>query len=217
MTLRSVAPRVAAWTLVAATALAATGSGAEEAVRKAQSSKITTTTEAVPRADAAHDAAMAEMMKYASPGPMHEKLKSMVGTWKAVVKTWAAPGEPTVTEGTSVNNLILGGRYVSQDYKGSMIGQPFEGMGLTGYDNRKKEFTSFWVDNSSTAMMTQTGKLNDKGDELVFKGRGEGPDGSPMEYRTVIRIVDENTHVLSMYAPTNGKEALWMEITYTRM
>ena len=217
MTLRSLALRFAVSMLVAAAAFGATGSGAAEPVRKAQPSKVTTTTEAAPKTDAANDAAMAEMMKNASPGPMHEKLKSMLGTWKAVVKTWAAPGEPTVTEGTSVNTLILGGRYVSQDFKGSMMGQPFQGMGLTGYDNRKQEFTSFWVDNSSTAMMTYAGKLNDKGDELVFKGRGEGPHGLPMDYRTVIRIVDENTHVFSMYAPTNGKEALWMEITYTRM
>ena len=38
--------------------------------------------------DPAHDAAMTEMMAAAQPGPMHQALTSMAGTWKATVKMW---------------------------------------------------------------------------------------------------------------------------------
>ena len=38
--------------------------------------------------DAATEAQMAEMMKYANPGPQHEKLKAMVGTWDATMSNF---------------------------------------------------------------------------------------------------------------------------------
>jgi hypothetical protein len=166
---------------------------------------------------AADDAMMAEMMKYASPGPGHEKLKAMEGKWKTVSKMWLAPGEPTVTEGSSENRLILGGRYLEQRYQGTFMGQPFEGYGLTGYDNKKSVYTTLWVDNTSTEMMTGEGEMDAAGKELVFRSMGAGPDGRPMETKSVTRIVDPNRHVFSMYGMVDGKEQLMMEITYTRM
>jgi hypothetical protein len=214
MKFRSVMFRCAACLVLAA---AAAPAGAAESPKSA-ASKLTTTT-AKPEAiktDPAQDAMMAEMAKYAAPGPMHKRLESMVGTWKCTVKAWMAPGEPMVSEGTSVNTLVLGGRYLAQDFTSTMMDQPFQGWGLTGYDNRKQQFTGLWIDNTSTAMMTQTGSLNAKGDELVFKGTTDGPDGKPMDVRMVTKFVDDKKHVFSMYAPMQGKETLMMEITYTK-
>lgn len=165
--------------------------------------------------DAAHDAAMADMMKYATPGKAHEGLKAMEGRWKATSKAWFGSGEPMVSEGTAENRLVLGGRYLEQRYSGVLMGQPFEGYGLTGYDNRKQSYTMLWVDNSSTEMMTGNGVLKDG--DLVMTSSAIGPDGKAMAIRLVTRIVDANKHVFSMYGPVAGKEQLMMEITYTRM
>jgi hypothetical protein len=44
----------------------------------------------------------------------------MLGRWKAVVKSWNGPGEPTVSEGTSENRMILGGRYLEQKFQSTM-------------------------------------------------------------------------------------------------
>jgi hypothetical protein len=175
------------------------------------------TAKSAVKTDPAHDAMMAEMMKYAAPGPGHEKLKSMEGKWKTVTKSWYAPGEPTVTEGSSENRLILGGRYLEQRFKGTMMGQPFEGYGLTGYDNRKGAYVTLWIDNASTEMMKAEGTMDDANNEMAFKATGTGPDGKPMDMRLVTRMVDANRHVFSMYGMMDGKEQLMMEITYTRM
>src|SRR5947207_857577 len=97
--------------------------------------------------------AMEMMTKAGQPGPQDDMLKKCEGSWKATVKSWYAPGDPAISEGTAEMKMIMGGRYLEQRFTGSMMNQPFEGYGLVGYDNLKKAYTSFWVDNSSTAMM----------------------------------------------------------------
>ncbi len=187
---------------------------AADTVKKAPAAKAAAAKSA-PAAEAPKaDAAMAEMMRLGQPGPEHEGLKAMEGTWKAVTKSWTGAPEPMVSEGTSENKMILGGRYLQSHFTGTMMGQPFEGWGLTGFDNSKKQYTAFWVDNSSTVMMLASGTMSGK--ELTTKATMDGPDGKPTEYRMTTTMVDEKTHVFAMYAPLEGKEQKMMEITYTR-
>jgi hypothetical protein len=169
-----------------------------------------------PTLDPAQQAMMAEMARAGAPGPAHEKLRPMEGRWKVVSKSWFAPGEPMVNEGTCENRLVLGGRFLEQRLKATMMGQPFEGIGLTGYDNRKGVYTFVWIDNFGTATMTGEGAMDDSAHELTMKGVADGPDGKPAEFRMVTRIVDPNRHVFSMYQTQEGKETLAMETTYTR-
>jgi len=172
---------------------------------------------AAPQMDAAqHQAMLDEMMKMAAPGPEHAALKPMEGTWKAVVKSWFAPGQPEVNEGVSENRMILGGRYLEQHMTGTMMGMPFEGYGLTGYDNLAKRYVFMWVDNMGTGLMTGGGSMDEAGRTLTTTTTTPGPDGKPADVRTVTKIVDENTHVYSMYGQVGGQEQLMMEITYTR-
>ncbi len=171
-----------------------------------------------PKYDPAADPAMAEMMKYAMPGPMHAAFKPMEGKFKAVVKTYVQPGmDPQVSEGVSENHLILGGRYIEQKYTGTMMGMPFEGMGMTGYDNKGKRVWSTWLDNMSTKAFVMDGTMSEDGKTMTCEGMSEGPDGKPMKYKTVTKIISDKTHSFSMLTTEGGKELPWMEITYTRM
>ncbi|MBI5709785.1 MAG: DUF1579 domain-containing protein [Candidatus Eisenbacteria bacterium] len=188
---------------------------ARDAVKAKPAAKAAAKPEA--SAPAAPDSMMAEMMKLATPGPAHATLKAMEGKWKAVVKSWNGPGEPSVSEGTAENRMILGGRYLEERFQSTMMQMPFEGYGLTGYDNASHRYQSLWVDNMSTSMMTSAGAMDDAGKTLTMTATAPGPDGKPMDMRMVNKIVDENTHVFSMYGIMGGQEQLMMEITYTRM
>jgi hypothetical protein len=158
-----------------------------------------------------------EWLKDAQPGKPHEALKPMVGRFKAVVKTWTGPGDPIVSEGVMENAMILGGRYLEGRYQGSFNGQPMEGISLTGYDMKKGELVSLWLDNMSTTWMAQTGALSDDGSTMTVHGTVDGPDGRPMPVKSVTRIVDANQHVSTMSGTMNGQAVPMMEITYTRM
>jgi len=163
------------------------------------------------------DPAMEEMMKLAAPGEMHKKLEPFVGKWKTVVKTFMGPGEPEVSEGTSTSEWILGGRYVRETFNGTFAGMPFEGRGLTGYDNIGKEFVGVWVDTMGTGVLTSTGKMDPNG--KVFNWQLTIPNpmpGTPNTMRAVVEIVNDKTHTFTTYVMLDGKEVKQMEITYTR-
>jgi hypothetical protein len=163
-------------------------------------------------------AMMEAYAKAAQPGPNHAFLARLAGTFKATVKTWMGPGEPEVSEGVSENTLILGGRYLHQKYSGSIMGQPFEGLGLTGYDNTLKKFTGLWIDSMSTGMMTSEAALDASGTLLNSVETYPDPlTGTMKKTRSVFRLVNADTHVMEMYdTGPDGKEFKMMEITYTR-
>lgn len=169
-----------------------------------------------PKKDPALDAQMAEMMKYATPGPQHEKLKAMVGTWDATVKSWMGTPEPTVSKGVMKNEMTLGGRLLESEYKGEWAGQPFDGFGLTGYDLKAGKLKSLWTDTMSTAWMVMDGDISADGKELTSTGTMDGMDGKPMAVRTVTKIESADKHVYTMYGTMAGKEMPVMEITYDR-
>ena len=168
-------------------------------------------------ASADQDQAMAEMMKYSMPGPAHEVLKPMAGDFKAVVKMWQGAGEPQASAGACRNTWVLGGRFLQSDYKGDFMGQTFEGLGFTGYDNMKKQYIGLWMDTMGTMVMISTGTADAASKAITMNSTMDDPTtGKAMPLRSVTKIIDDNQHVYSMYGAYEGKEQLMMEITYTR-
>jgi hypothetical protein len=159
---------------------------------------------------------MEAMMKAGAPGPQHDQLKKMEGSWKTSVKSWMAPGEPTTSAGASECHMILGGRFLEERATGDMMGMPFEGHGLIGYDNMKKQYLMTWIDNMGTGIMSANGSYDDAKKTLTFKSMTTGMDGKPAAYRSTSTWTDDNTMVLTMYQTQKGKETKAMEITYTR-
>lgn len=163
-------------------------------------------------------AAMEAMMKAATPGDAHKKLSSMVGTWDAKVTMWMEPGKPpSVSNGTSNNKWVLGGRWIQQDFTGSMMGRPFSGIGYSGYDNVKKQYVGTWMDDMSTSMMLSTGNASsDKTWE--FSATVDDPvTGKPAAIKEKVTYVDDDHHLFEMWGPTpDGKMYKMMEINYTR-
>jgi hypothetical protein len=166
-----------------------------------------------------------EMMKRwqetMTPGTQHKMLEESVGAWDAEVKMWMkGPGtEPTISKGTSENKMVLGGRYLQQDFTGEMMGQPFAGVGLTGYDNFKKKYVSFWIDNMSTAMSTMDGVMDKDGKSCTMWGKMDEPatgeKGKKVKY--VTRFIDKDTQVFETYdVSAYGDKKPVMEITYKR-
>jgi len=165
------------------------------------------------------DPAMMEaMMKASMPGPAHKALDGMVGTWDTKVTSWMVPGaDPISGTGWSENKWILGGRFVESTFKGDFMGMPFEGRGLTGYDNVKKQYFGTWVDNMGTGMMTSVG-TGGSGNTMTFDGTYADPmTGKDTTCKEKITMVDADHHNMEMWMPgPDGKLYKAMEIAYTR-
>ncbi len=159
-------------------------------------------------------------MKYAQPGEFHARLKPLVGSWKHEVKWWMAPGAPPeIATGTSDYKWILCGRFLLQKVKSDNQEEPFEGMGMIGYDGFKKKYTSMWVDSMSTAIITGLGTCDESGKVFTLIGRHDDVmSGKPNQtFKTVTRIVNNDLHIDEMYmSGPDGKEFKTLEITYTR-
>jgi hypothetical protein len=165
----------------------------------------------------------ATMMKnwqaYMTPGEMHAMLAKSVGTWNGEITMWETPGAPSTTSnGTAVYKMVLGGRYLEGTHTGNMMGMPYEGHSLTGYDNGKKVFFNGWIDNMGTGIMHMEGSWDDASKTITFKGKEFNPmTMKDCEMREVFKIVDDNNQIMEMYGPgPDGKEFKMMEIKSTR-
>jgi hypothetical protein len=156
--------------------------------------------------------------KLGTPGAPHKMLASMVGSWKTKVKSWCDPNTgPMESTGTSEHKMLLGGRFLQQEFTGEMMGSPFNGIGLTGYDNHTKKYVSIWMDSMGTAFLVFEGTASAYGRTITQESHYDDPIKGPMTWRSVTKIVDDNTHVFEMYGiDKQGKEEKMMEITYTR-
>jgi hypothetical protein len=162
-------------------------------------------------------AAMESMMKAATPGAEHKMLAESAGTWDATVKMWNAPGmEPTTSTGVATNTMVLGGRYLKEDFNGNFMGMPFTGMGFTAYDNVTKQYYGTWMDTFSTGMMTSTGTC--AGANCTFTSSMPDPmSGKMVQGTTKVNFLSKDKHVMEMWgAGPDGKQFKMMEITYTR-
>jgi len=153
-----------------------------------------------------------------TPGPMHEMLASRVGTWKAEVTMWMDPSQPpTTSEATTVCESMLGGRYFKSTHSGMMMGMPFEGFEISGYDNVKKKFFNVWIDNMGTGMMVSEGTYDEATKTLTYTGQMTEPMGTEMNVREVVKHTDNDHSTFEMYVDMGGKEVKNMEIKYTRI
>ncbi len=167
------------------------------------------------------EAAMQEAwMKAATPGPFHAFLAAKAGNWKISGKVWMAPGqEPMDSESTASAEMILGGRYLMEKMQGSMMGMPFEGLSITGYDNSTGLVTSIWMDTMGTMIMTMTGTWDKPGAPMATSGTYLDPmSGQEMMVRTVTTFVSADESLFEYYTTAPGTpESKTMELRYQRV
>jgi hypothetical protein len=98
-----------------------------------------------------------------------------------------------------------------------MMGSPFTGLGVCGYDNHTQKYVSTWMDTMGTAIMYFEGTASADGRTITQTSQYDDPVQGPMTWRSVTHIVDDNTLEFEMYATgRSGKEEKMMEVTYTR-
>ncbi|MGE5340932.1 MAG: DUF1579 domain-containing protein [Candidatus Omnitrophota bacterium] len=161
---------------------------------------------------------MERWKEYATPGEHHKYLEYFAGNWDVTATVWMKPGAaPEVSKGEGTSEMILGGRYLKSHFKGSMMGQPFEGISFTGYDNFKKEFISVWMDTGGTGIYQTTGTLDKATKTRTETGTFDDfMTGNKMKVRWVTKIIDDNNFKFEMYDEREGKEFKSGEIAYTR-
>lgn len=156
--------------------------------------------------------------KLATPGEPHKLFASLAGSWTTTTKEWMEPGKPpTESTGTADLKMLLDGRFLYQEFTSQMMGQPFSGIGIDGYDNLRKKYVTTWIDTMGTGFFTMEGTASADGKTITLKGQHAEPGGGQMTHRAVWKIADSNTQTFDMYGThQGGKEMKMLEIAYTR-
>ena len=117
-----------------------------------------------------------------------------------------------------MNKIILGCRYQETVSTATMMGMPFEGHGLLGYDNAKKVFENTWVDNMGSGIMKTSGAWDSTTKSVTLIGKGLDPGTlAEKDFKETFKVMDENTQMMEMfgYGP-DGKDFKMMEIKFSR-
>lgn len=156
---------------------------------------------------------------YMTPGEPHKMMAAEEGKWNNEMTFWmGAGGEPTKATSTAEIKMILGGRYQETNYKGDMMGMPFEGKSTSAFDNNTKEYISTWIDNMGTGMMVTRGTYDDATKSTTSNGTMVDPmTGKERKIREIYTIVDDNTRKMEMFETLEGgEEYKSMEIVMKR-
>ncbi|MFN2382910.1 MAG: DUF1579 domain-containing protein, partial [Gemmatimonadota bacterium] len=134
---------------------------------------------------------------------------------------WMAPGAPPVaSSGTASYAMVMDGRYLMENYEGSMMGMPFRGHAITGYDNNKKEYFNIWIDNMGTGYMLTSGQWDDAARTLTLTGTYDDPitGAEDQAVRSVSHHVDADHMTYTMYMPgPDGQEFKTLVVNAPRM
>jgi hypothetical protein len=154
----------------------------------------------------------------ATPGDPHKLLAGMAGSWSVKSMCSMEPGKPPMeSTGTSEQKMILGGRFLLQEFSGEVMGSPFTGIGVIGYDNHAGKYMSTWMDTMGTGIYYFEGTAGADRKTITQKCSCNDPVQGPVEWRSVTRIVDDDTLEFEMYSTDqSGKEQKMAEMTYTR-
>lgn len=144
-----------------------------------------------------------------------ERLAAAVGDWN-VVTTCTVPGQGEVKEqGTERVQPICGGKWFWSDFTGTMMGQPFEGHSLLGYDTTKQQYVGVWLDSMSPTHALTWGTYDAAKKQWTFTGECIDMAGNLAKIHETYRQPDADTRDLQMtFATTDGTQE--MKLHYTR-
>lgn len=152
-----------------------------------------------------------------TPGPEHKMLQKYVGTWECDVESSFIPGAPEKTKAKNVCREACGGFWFVSDFEGTLMGGPFTGHGVAGYDAAQKKYVESWFDSTGPSGATAEGQFDAKTNTMNWNMQMREMDNSISHGRETDVWKDADTHEWTLFAKgPDGKEAQMLKITYHR-
>jgi hypothetical protein len=143
------------------------------------------------------------------PGPEHERLKKLEGTWDTTLKAGGMENKGTVKY-----KMELGGLWLVGSLNSDLSGMKFSGKSLETYDAKKKKYVSYWFDSMGTTALVMEGNYDKDDKTLTMAGEGPGMDGKLTKWKSVSTMPDADTLEMSMYVG-DAKDPMFT-VTYKR-
>jgi hypothetical protein len=155
----------------------------------------------------------------AQPGPEHKAIAQLAGSWTGQA-TLQFPGmEPMSSEVKVTNTMDLGGFWLLGDYEGSMMGIPFRGHSIFGFDTEKGKYVEIWVDSMRSGMGQLEGDY-DAGSRRWTKwlDTKHPMTGEPIRERHTVTLRADDTMIMELALPgADGDYLPYMILEQTRV
>ena len=150
------------------------------------------------------------------PGPEHKVLELWAGDWDATVTVDMGGPKPDVSQATYSARVGLGGLWLTGEFKGQFMGQPFEGRDVLGYDSGKKSYVGTWIDSGSPSLSVSSGTWDAASQTLTMRGTGLDP-ATGKEMGSVMKTSFRGADRMLLSLQMDGAPAPMMTIEYKRM
>jgi hypothetical protein len=156
-----------------------------------------------------------------APGVEHKLLEVLAGNYSAKARAFVEPGKPPEeSAGVMKRKMIMGGRFLQEEYEGKIGPESFSGMGIIGFDKIRKKYVLSWIDSMSTGFMTSEGSYDSAKKTFTYQSEDFDPStGKKMKGRDLLRIDSAEQQTFEMYRQEldeGTKEFKVLEIVYTR-
>jgi hypothetical protein len=161
------------------------------------------------------DGGMARWMATMKPGPAHERLKELIGTYEVTMRMSMGPE----AKGTSEITWFAEGKWLQESWSVPMMGHESKGLTILGYDNFKERYVWTKVDSLQTTLPQASGHFDQSGDNLILWGTIDEPmtPEQDKQVKYVYRGFGKDKFVLEvhdmMIGETNTKV---LELEYVR-
>jgi hypothetical protein len=118
--------------------------------------------------DPGRDARVVERaLQLAKPAAQHELLARLAGEWDVQMRSRLPNGEWSESRARVDGSLMLGGRYVSLQFRMQLREREVQAVQILGFDTLRQVFTSSWRDELSTWSVECSGPPVDGSTEFV--------------------------------------------------
>jgi hypothetical protein len=170
------------------------------------------------------EAQMRAMLEKTQPTAQHQELAALVGRWTQEV-TYRMGGQAMTTKGTTVNRMILGGRFLvsestSAAWPGAPAGSAMETTRIYGFDRRTSQYTIIELDSMGTYWVSASGTKRDASTILMSGESLDDHGGAPemRKFDMVLRVIDTDTYVTEVIFKFPGRPDLKLvEVIYRRL
>lgn len=165
---------------------------------------------------------MSQKLEASKADGAHSQLSRLTGDWEGTTTVWFEPGkiaDQSPIHGTM--RLILDGRFILHEYKGSFGGKPLEGLAILGYHLETGKYQTAWIDSfhNGTAIMFSESARNAKKFNVLGSYEYVTPEvDQKWGWRTEIELLDDDELRMTAYNVTpEGMETKATETVYKRV
>jgi hypothetical protein len=131
---------------------------------------------------------------------------------------FGGPGAPPTEQKGKETMTMLGEYWLLGEVESEMMGQPFKGHSIVGYDVMKEKYVMYWVDTMAPYGMFFEGTYDESTRTFTYECRmKDAYTGLDAVYTIKDREQPDGTFAWEMTQKSSMGEMKMMEATYTRV